>query len=141
MLSVKRDDFDIKTLRGDWTEVSAYKALKSWLRLTTSKDLPIGVIGCQNDAMALGARKAISELSDAKEREMLLALPFTGCDGVPSKGQAYVDRRILRATVAVPPLTGIALEMLVQAIHSKVPPAEQTLIAPTSYPPVAELRS
>jgi len=141
MLSVKRDDIDVKTLRGDWTEASGYKAVKSWLRLTTSKDLSVGVIGCQNDAMALGARKAISELAGTGERESLLALPFTGCDGVPGKGQAYVDRHILKATVIAPPLTGIALEMLVQAIRSRVQPAEHTLVAPKSYPPLPEFRA
>jgi ribose transport system substrate-binding protein len=90
MLGVKRPDIAVKALKGDWTEAGAYNAVKSWMRLSTSKELKIAIVGCQNDAMALGTRRAIQESVEGSERERLLNLPFTGCDGVPSKGQAYV---------------------------------------------------
>jgi ribose transport system substrate-binding protein len=141
MLQIKRKDLDVKTLKGDWTEAGAYQATHGWLRLPTSKDLHVGVVGSQNDAMALGARKAVEELGSAKEKEKLLKLPFTGCDGLPGKGQSYVQRGILTATVVTPPLTGFALEMLARALQSHIQPAEHTLIAPISFPTIDRLRA
>ncbi|MGA9042166.1 MAG: substrate-binding domain-containing protein [Terriglobales bacterium] len=139
MLGVKRPDIAVKALKGDWTETGAYNAVKSWLRLSTSKELKIAVVGCQNDAMALGTRRAIQESVEGSERERLLNLPFTGCDGVPSKGQAYVQRGTLAATVVTPPMTGQALEMLTAAIRSKIQPLEHSFTVATSFPPINEL--
>jgi ribose transport system substrate-binding protein len=139
MLATKRDDIDVKTLKADWTEGGAYRAASAWLRLPTSKDLHVAVIGCQNDAMALGVRKAIEEVASGSEREKLLKLPFTGCDGVPGKGRTYVQRGVLAATVVTPPLTGIALEMAAKTLLSHTQPAEHTLIAPASFPPIGQL--
>jgi ABC-type sugar transport system substrate-binding protein len=139
MLARKPQDLDVKTLKADWTEGGAYRTVSAWLRLPTSKDLHVAVIGCQNDAMAIGARKAIEDLASSAEREKLLKLPFTGCDGVPSKGRTYVQRGILAATVVTPPLTGTALEMAARTLLSHVQPAEHTLIAPASFPPLDQL--
>jgi ribose transport system substrate-binding protein len=139
MLETKREDIAVKTLRGDWTEASAYQALKSWLRLPTSKELNVQAIGCQNDAMAVGARKAIEDHDNMQEREKLLRLPFTGCDGVPSKGQSFVHQGLLKATVVTPPLTARALEMLASALQSGNQPPEDTLMEPESYPAVSKL--
>jgi len=50
-----------KMLRGSWTEESAQKAVSSWLRLSTSKDDSIDIVGAQDDSMAIGARKAFQE--------------------------------------------------------------------------------
>ena len=136
---MKRPDIAVKALKGDWTETGAYNAVKSWLRLSTSKELKIAVVGCQNDAMALGTRRAIQESVEGSERERLLNLPFTGCDGVPSKGQAYVQRGTLAATVVTPPMTGQALEMLTAAIRSKIQPLEHSFTVATSFPPINEL--
>ena len=141
MLQAKRKDLDVKTLKADWTEAGAYQATHGWLRLPTSKDLHVGVVGSQNDAMALGARRGVEEFGTAKEREKLLKLPFTGCDGLASKGQSDVRRGILAATVVTPPLTGFALEMLARSLQSHIQPAEYTSIAPTSFPLVEKLRA
>ncbi len=140
MLETKREDIPVKTIRGDWTENSALQAMKSWLRLQTSKDLNVKVIGCQNDAMALGARKAIENHDNMQEREKLLRLPFTGCDGIQSKGQTFVNQGLLKATVVTPPLTTKALELLAAALQSGSQPPEDTLVEPESYPQVSRLR-
>jgi ABC-type sugar transport system substrate-binding protein len=140
MMSTKRSDISVKTLRGDWTEASAYHAVKSWLRLPTSRDLHIGVIGCQNDAMALGAHRAFQEFVDSEERDRLLKLPLTGCDGVPSKGRAYVERKNMTATIVVPPLTGPALELIAEAFRNQRNIPEQTMLSPSSYPALEKLR-
>jgi ribose transport system substrate-binding protein len=90
--------------------------------------------------MAIGARKAFSELSDGNERSLWLSLPHVGCDGVPETGQQYVRRGQMAATVVYPTVAGIALEMYLNAKPTKAPVADRTLAQPTSFPPVESLR-
>lgn len=129
----------IKTIRGQWTEASAYKAVSAWLRLSTSQQSHMDAILAQNDAMAMGARKAFHELSDTEARDRWLRLPYMGCDGVPKTGQAWVKSGSLAATVVTPPLAGQALGMLSSALQTGVIPPELTLIAPSSFPALESL--
>jgi len=139
MLSVKPAGLELKVLKGDWTERSGHHAIKSWLSLSTSRKLDIRVVGCQNDAMAMGARKAFGELPGAQERERWLKVPFTGCDGVTKTGQEWVRRGLLTATVVSPPIAGLALEILVKAVRSGLEPPACTPSAPWSFPKIEEL--
>jgi len=139
MQSTKPADADVNVLRGDWTEQSAYKVVRSWLSLSVSRHLNIRVIGCQNDVMAIGARKAFEELPGQPGRNEWLGMPFTGCDGVPRTGQEWVRRGLLAATVVIPPTMGLTLEIMAKAIQSKSQPPERTICQPTSYPLVKEL--
>lgn len=134
---------NVKTvmLKGQWTEESSYKAVRSWMRLSTSQKLPIEAICAQDDSMALGARKALQEQADESVRERWLSLPFTGCDGLPKTGQEYVRRGVLAATVFVPPNTTLALEVLMKAATLGNQPQEVTLTVPASIPKVEELAS
>jgi len=130
---------DVKILRGNWTEAGAYKAVTSWLRLSTSHQNRIDVIASQNDAMAVGAKKAFQELPNNEERDRWVNLPYMGCDGVPKTGQAWVRSGLLAATIVIPPLTGQAMEMLIQAIQTGNMPPEKTLVAPRSFPTIEDL--
>src|SRR6184192_2151039 len=93
-------------LRAQWTEESSQKAVRSWLKLTTSRKAAIDLIAAQDDSMAIGARKAFEELPDEIEKERWLRLPFLGCDGLPKTGQAWVKSGLLTATIFVPPNAG-----------------------------------
>jgi ribose transport system substrate-binding protein len=107
--------------------------------LSTSQKMVVDLIGAQDDSMAMGARKAFQELTNEADREKWLALPFTGCDGLPNTGQTWLRSGMLAATVFVPPNTGQAIEMFVQAIqHGKQPP-ERALTMPASIPPLDAL--
>jgi len=139
MLSTKPPSVTLKTLRGDWTERSAHHAVQSWLSLASSRQLQIKAVICQNDAMAMGARKAMGDLTEedgAKWQE----LPFTGCDGVTKTGQEWVRRGLLRATINTAPAAGTALDLLVKAVKTGTMPPERTLIPPRSLPAMAELQ-
>jgi ribose transport system substrate-binding protein len=128
----------MKVLKGDWSERGAHQAVMSWLSLSTSSQLHIRAVICQNDSMALGARRAFAGLSEGV-REQWLNIPFTGCDGVTKTGQDWVRRGQLRATVVIPPMAGLALEMLAKAVSSGAMPPERTLCAPRSFPTIAEI--
>ena len=139
MLAAKPAGINVKTLKGDWTQQSGYNAMKSWLSLSTSRQMKIGMVACQNDDMAMGARRAFEELTDLKERDSWLQLPLTGCDGVPRAGQEWVRQKKLTATVVAPALTGDAIQLLASALNSGSQPPERTLVAPSSYPEVKDL--
>jgi ribose transport system substrate-binding protein len=138
MLSTKPAAVVLKTLKCDWTERSAHNAAKSWMSLGSSRDLHIRGVICQNDAMAMGARKAVVDLTE-KDREQWLSLPFTGCDGVTRTGQDWVRRGLLRATIITAPAAGTALEILAKAVESGSMPPDRTLIPPRSFPALEEL--
>ena len=138
MLSTKPSKVEMKVLKGDWSERSAHQAVTSWLSLSTSSQLHIRAVVCQNDAMAMGAREAFASLLEAA-REQWLNTPFMGCDGVTKTGQEWVRSGQLRATVVIPPMAGLALEMIVKAVSTGSMPAERTLCAPRSFPDIAEM--
>jgi len=138
MLSTKPPAVLLKTLKGDWTERSAHNATKSWLSLGSSRELQIRGVICQNDAMAIGARKAVVDLTE-KDREQWLSIPFTGCDGVTKTGQEWVRRGLLKATIITAPAAGTALEILAKAVNAGSMPPDRTLIPPRSFPAIAEL--
>jgi ribose transport system substrate-binding protein len=132
-------NIEIKLIRGRWTEESAFLAVNPWLQLESKRQSNIGVIGCQNDAMAMGARRAVEGLSDAVARERLLKTPFTGVDGVRETGQAWVQKGLMAATVVTPALTGLAIEMLVKSFATGTQVPERTLTKPTSFPLVEKI--
>ena len=140
MLSTKPSKVEVKVLKADWSERGAHQAVKSWLALSTSSQLHIRAVVCQNDAMAMGAREAFASLPTAA-RAQWLNIPFMGCDGVTKTGQEWVRSGHLRATVVIPPMAGLALEMLAKALSTGSMPAERTLCAPRSFPAIAEIRA
>jgi ribose transport system substrate-binding protein len=138
MLSTKPSKVEMKVLKGDWSERAAHQVVKSWLALSTSSQVEIRAVVCQNDAMAMGAREAFASLP-AAARERWMNTPYMGCDGVTKTGQEWVRTGKLRATVVIPPMAGLALEMLVKAVSNGSVPPERTLCAPRSFPAMAEL--
>ncbi len=140
MQETKPSNLHVTLLRGQWTEESAQRAVRSWLKLSTSQRAAIDLVGAQDDSMAVGARKAFEELPSESDRERWLKLPFTGCDGLPQTGQAWVRSGILAATIYVPPNAGQAIEILFQAMESGKELPERVLTVPVSIPPLADLK-
>ena len=139
MYETKPAAIQVKVLRAQWTEASSYRAVSSWLRLSTSRQNRIDLIAAQDDGMALGARKAFQELPDDASGERWLNLPFIGCDGLPTTGQAWVTRGLLTATIFDGPNAGQAVEMLVKALQRGIMPSELTLTIPVSIPAINAL--
>jgi ribose transport system substrate-binding protein len=140
MQETKPSNIHVTVLRAQWTEESAQRAVRSWLKLSTSQRAAIDLIAAQDDSMAIGARKAFEELTNESDRERWLKLPFTGCDGLPKTGEAWVRSGLLAATVFVPPNTGMAIEMLLDAIQKGKKPPERALTVPVSIPPLDRLK-
>lgn len=129
----------IATLKGDWTEQSAQRAVRSWLKLATSKNAAVNLVAAQDDSMAIGARKAFQEVGDQKEQEHWLSLPFIGCDGQPATGQSWVQEGLLAATIYIPPNSGQAMEIVAAAIKTGTQPPEHAVAKSHSIPPLESL--
>ncbi len=141
MQETKPNNVQVRMLRAQWTEGSAYQAVSAWLRLSTSRALQMNAVFAQDDSMAMGARKAFHEIADSRQRDHWISLPFAGCDGMPKTGQAWVRAGSLAATVIVPANAGLALEMLAKTVHSGILPPERTFTDVKSFPSVADLVS
>ncbi|MDP9146235.1 MAG: sugar ABC transporter substrate-binding protein [Acidobacteriota bacterium] len=140
MRETKPANIQATVLKAQWTEESSTRSVRSWLKLVTSQRAPIDLVAAQDDSMAIGARKAFEELTNESEKERWLKLPYTGCDGLPNTGQAWVREGLLTATVFVPPNAGQAIELVFHSIQSKRPVAERVLTVPISVPPLKNLR-
>lgn len=138
MTKSKPANVQVKTLRANWTEESSYKAVTSWLRLQTSQHSRIDLVGAQDDSMAMGARKAFSEIAES-DRARWMKIPITGCDGMPKTGQAWVRNGSLAATIYIRPNTDLAIEMLVEAFKSGTMMPDRKVTEPESIPSLAEL--
>ena len=130
----KPGNVQLTMLKAQWTQESAQKSVRSWLKLTTSQRAAIDLVAAQDDSMAMGAREAFKELTNEDERERWLRLPYLGCDGLPKTGQAWVRNGTLAATIFVPPNAGQAVEMLFDALQNRKMPAEKVLTVPVSIP-------
>ncbi len=135
----KPANIQVKTMRGNWTEESAYRTVSSWLRLRTSQESHIDLVGAQDDSMAMGARKAFSEIPEG-ERARWMKIPITGCDGMPKTGQAWVRNGTLAATIFIRQNTDLAMEMLVEAFKGAALPERKTT-QPESVPSLRDLAS
>jgi len=130
-------NIQVKTMRANWTEESSYRTVSSWLRLRTSQESHVDLVGAQDDSMAMGARKAFSEIPES-ERARWMKIPVTGCDGMPKTGQAWVRNGTLAATIFIRPNTDLAIEMLVEAFKGATLP-ERKVTEPESVPSLADL--
>jgi ribose transport system substrate-binding protein len=139
MHETKPHNIHLIMLKGQWTEESSQRAVRSWLKLTTSQKANVDLIAAQDDSMAIGARKAFQELPAEIERERWLSLPFLGCDGLPDTGQAWVRSGLLTATIFIPPNSGQAMEMLYDSLQNGRPLPERALTTAVSIPPLDSL--
>jgi ABC-type sugar transport system substrate-binding protein len=98
----------------------------------------LGIVVCQNDAMASGARAALLRRAEEGQRPDLARTPLIGCDGLEQEGKAMVARGELAATVVMPPTTPLALETL--ARHwERGTPSETQLLDALSHPALETL--
>ncbi len=128
-----------QVVHGDWTEESGEKVVSSWLR-SSSVAAQLQLIGCQNDAMAAGALRALAGAVGRFGRIDVTRIPVTGVDGNPGHGMALVDRNRLAATVIMPPVSGRAIELIHEAwstIGYAAPPVVR--LAVRSYPEMSTI--
>ena len=102
----------IATLQGDWTEQSAYQAVKNYKGDLSQVDFVFG----QNDRMAVGVRKALEEKGLLSAKTL-----FCGIDGLPGEdgGIRLVRDSVLDATYIYPTHGDQLLQMAVNILEGK----------------------
>ena len=138
MLKTKPANIQVKTMRANWTLESAHRTVSSWLRLRTSQESRVDLVGAQDDSMAMGTRKAFSEITES-ERARWMKIPITGCDGMPKTGQTWVRNGTLAATIFIRPNTDLATEMLVEWFKNGASLPERKVTQPESVPALQDL--
>jgi ABC-type sugar transport system substrate-binding protein len=106
------DRLRVHILEGSWAASGAEQALSEWFRIGAERERAPDIVVCQNDAMALGARKALAHQATSSGRAELASVPLLGCDGLPQEGRAMLERGEIRGTVVVAASTPPALEAL-----------------------------
>jgi ribose transport system substrate-binding protein len=139
LLETKPENIQLRSVKGQWTEASAQKAVRSWLALPTSRSLDLAAVCAQDDSMAIGARKAFEE-SGNQIPTSWLHIPFLGCDGMPETGQEWVRQGLLTATVLSPPTAPKAIDLLGRFLRLGTMPPERTLTEARSIPDIEMLR-
>jgi ABC-type sugar transport system substrate-binding protein len=131
---IDRTSIKYELVRGDWSEQSGEEAVSSWLGDKAGHGR-VQLVGCQNDAMAAGALRALARAAASHGQRDLDAVPVTGVDGNPDYGIPLVDRKRLAATVIMPPATGQVVQLIHEAWTTPgfAPPAI-TRLPVRSYP-------
>jgi ribose transport system substrate-binding protein len=136
--AVEGAPFQVPPIEAGWTTADGREAVGGWLRMTLRVNRHVELIGCQNDALALGVMEALDEVAGELGREEIRNIPVTGCDGSPSLGQRLVREGTLRATVVLPRATGPAVEIVDRVLRTGVMPPSSLLLPPSSFPDEAE---
>ncbi|HMJ52821.1 MAG TPA: sugar ABC transporter substrate-binding protein [Polyangiaceae bacterium] len=123
---------------GNWSSESGERAMGNWLRAFGGSELPLYVVGAQNDRMAMGAREALLKAA-AQNKRSARRFAVTGCDGSPSYGQRLVGEGKLTATVVIPSVSGRAVVELASVIDGGPPPPLAITVGVSSYPDIEVL--
>jgi ribose transport system substrate-binding protein len=126
------------SVNSDWTSEGGERAMNEWFQVFGKQALPKFIIVAQNDAIAMGARRALLRASRVRSELVVRRIPLLGCDGSPGYGQRMVTAKDLTATVIMPPGAGRAIDEIVSMLAGGPVPPEEIVLAPSSFP---ELRA
>ena len=124
---------------GNWSTADTELAVGRWLKLLIAHT-QVDVVVCQNDAMAVGAMRALKDASQSLSRPGLAQIPVIGIDGLPQVGRKLVDAGELAATVVLPMPATPAIEAVRAAIENRVLPPAHIRLQPQTYPPALAAR-
>jgi len=130
----------IEEVDGLWSRKEARESVAKWLSHASHRGDWPDLIGCQNDAMAMGAREALADAARLYATPSLLEVPVTGGDGLPEEGQKWVSERKLAATVVAPLTTAVAVDAVVRSWRAGVPMPLVTQLGVSSLPAIEALR-
>jgi len=122
---LKDSAIDLSILNSDFTFAGGENAMKEWMRVFPRGAPARLIVGAQNDAMAMGARKALEENPRGRSNF--------------SYGHRLVVEGKLTSTVVMPPTGGRAVTEIASAVQG-VRPAEAIIVKPVGFPEPPLLR-
>jgi ribose transport system substrate-binding protein len=130
----------ITALRSKWSEESADQSVSAWLRLATSRAEKFDLVAGQTHELALGAKNATQNTGYQEQEKRWLGVPFIGI-GISNHVKPLVEGHVLSAAVITSVTMGLALKMLVRAIHTQVRPPERSTVEASSFPDLRQLEA
>jgi ABC-type sugar transport system substrate-binding protein len=130
---------ELVAINSDWTLDGGTRAMKDWLGSLPTRRPPKFIVGAQNDAMAMGARRGLEEVAAAWSTFSADAIPVCGCDGSPRYGRRLVVAGKLASTVIMPPGAGRAVAEIARMLRGGPRPPAQIVLAPQSFPDLRAL--
>jgi ABC-type sugar transport system substrate-binding protein len=112
LLEVLEGAIEMHELQGRWTEESGYDAVAQWLAVGAERRRRLDAVVCQNDAMAVGVRRALFEQAAKSGRHDLARTALLGVDGLDDHGLRRVREGDLAATVKIPLTAAPAIGLL-----------------------------
>jgi ABC-type sugar transport system substrate-binding protein len=125
---------------GRWDAAIAESIVHKWVVGPVRRERDLHAVVCQNDEMAIAARRALARAADELSRPALKSVAVLGGDGLPGRGRRWVDEGTLTATVCVTLPGGPAVSLLARHWKEGSPLPAVTRLAPTSHPALAALR-
>jgi ABC-type sugar transport system substrate-binding protein len=132
-------NFDWAQVHGDWSEDVAARSVRQWFQIMRHTDIRMSMVVAQNDAMAVGARHALTGLAAEMNRPELARVPAIGIDGHPDVGRRLVDEGRLVATIIQLSSGGPAVEWAAKVVAGERP-SPDVVLPLTPYPEPAFLR-
>jgi ABC-type sugar transport system substrate-binding protein len=132
-------DFEITELNADWTSERARMEVERWAKGLSSDSALPGMFVAHNDEMALGTRQALRDASSQKDLPIATSF-ITGCDGSQTFGQRLVRESRLKATVIMPPSSGVAIEWISRIRTKNELPPVRVIQPVTSFPALGSLK-
>jgi RNA polymerase sigma-70 factor, ECF subfamily len=127
-------DIRLRTFDEDWSSEGGRRAIRRWVETTPLQDQQTLVIGAQNDSMAAGARKALTDAMRLRRPLKFERLHVTGCDGASNFGQRLVAEGMMTATVLVPSVSGRAVDEIASVLSGGSLPPEEIVLGVSSFP-------
>jgi RNA polymerase sigma-70 factor, ECF subfamily len=124
----------LRTFDGDWSSEGGQRAIRQWVEVSPQGEMHTLVVGAQNDSMAAGARKALSDEVRRHKQLKVGRLHVTGCDGASSFGQRLVAEGMITATVLVPSVSGRAVDEIASVLRGGPLPPEEIVLGVSSFP-------
>ena len=119
----------VGSLQGDWTEETAYETTKLWFK--NNKDVHVDLVFCANDRTAMGARRAMLEVTTLLPHREGLGdgSLYCGIDGLPGEngGIQLVRDSLLDASYIYPTHGDQIIELAVNILEGK-PYDKETLM-------------
>lgn len=136
---LRESSIELFPINSDWTSAGGERAMNDWLQSLQPGRLPSFIVGAQNDAMAMGARKALEEAARTRPDLSMESIRVCGCDGSPGYGQRLVAERKLTSTVIMPPGAGRAVNEIASMLGGGSRPPPQIVLVPVSFPDLRAL--
>lgn len=129
----------VEEIDGWWRPEVAHDNALRWITSPLRRHTAVHAVVGQDDDMARAARTALTEAAARLRRPELAKLPAFGGDGLPDKGELWVEEGALTATVRVTLPGAPAIEALVAAWSGgSLTPV--TTLTPVAHPLPSRLR-